>query len=295
MSEAWNPDKVRLQVARDLREIVRLWRGLSDEAEYQAVSHDAGELDPINLAGPAANVEAWTYKIGTARRLGRDDSHINDQTAELHPLLVLATWEDAVRDERDQPTDLKATVERAADYLAKSVDWMLASNEYGDMNFIAIDDLADELRRCRRMLEDVTKEGNREQVSRVWCIADKHRADDDDEDGERVRLHFKPGASVSLDRWVCPDCKARYDYNEFISARRVNLHDEGADRFVLVRDAREVLGIPKPTLDSWITRMVVRAACNIRTRRVEVWWPDVREADAERQRTKELRRAKKAG
>jgi len=290
----WNADDVRLAVHRDLREIERLWELMPEEAEAQATGRDAGSLDAMNLLAPAANLQAWEYRFDAAEVNGLDTGYASDQTAELHPELLLGTWEDAVREERGQATDLRMTIPRACAYLAGSVDWMLSSNEYGDMNFIAIDQMADDLRNCRRMLEDIVSEGMRPEVSRVWCIAAVHDPDDAD-DPERVRLHYRPGSRPELDKWKCPECPATYDYGQFISAQRINLYARGADRFVLVRDAREALGVPKQTMDSWVNRLKVRSVCNLRTKRIQVWWPEVREADAERQRAKALKDVRRAG
>lgn len=285
MSE-WDPNKVRLQMARDLREIVRLWRLLGEEAAEHSNDREMPGGEAMNYLGPAANVEAWQHRYDAVEaaalatdaafetKLGGHD-YAPDQIAEQHPLLVLATWEDVVREERDQPTDLRATVERAADYLRGSLDWMLGVNDWGDLNFLGIDALAADLRKCRRALEDVTKEGDRAEVSRVWCVAEACVP-------ARPRLIRKVTDEGYVNWWVCPTCKSDYDYDEFIRARAINLHSEGAERFVLVTDAIEAVEAKKQTVWSWVRRLKVVAACDIKTRRVMVWWPSVRDAERER-------------
>lgn len=243
MSEGWEPDKVRVQVARDLREIVRLWRLLPEEAAEQGAGRDAGSLDALNLAGPAANLEAWQHRFETAEALDRDTGYASDQTAELHPLLVLATWEDAVRDERDQPTDLRATVERAADYLRDSIDWMLGTNEWGDLNFIAIDQLAEDLRRCRRMLEDVTREGVRDDKGVPCMICGTNL----------VKIW---GDVADEDRWLCRPCDRWSTTDQYHLAVKADAR-RSADRLT-ARDMLEEYRIKPGTLRQWATRGHVR-------------------------------------
>jgi len=161
----WDADKVRVQVARDLREIVRLWRMLPEEAEAQAAGHDPGELDALNLAGPAANLEAWENRFETAERLGRDTTYASDQVAERHVLLVLGDWEERVRHEREQPTDLRTTVPRAADYLGKSIDWIV-------VHFDGAPEMAAEIRVTASMLENVLRDGVRHDASAAACFKD---------------------------------------------------------------------------------------------------------------------------
>ena len=271
----WNPDKVRLNVARELREIVRLWRLLPEEAEARGADREFPGGDALVYLAPAANLEAWEHRYETAESQGLG-AYAADQEAELHPLLVLATWEDAIRDERDQPTDLRATVERAADYIRGSIDWCLDDDADGNMNFIAIDALEAELKKCRRNLEDVLGEGDRAEMSRVWCVKEKCP-------GDRPRLRrMSDTMRGQLDRWQCPECDETYDYDEFMRARAINLHSDGADRFVLVTDAIEAVAAGKPTVMSWVRRLKVVSASDIKTRRMIVWWPDMRQADRER-------------
>lgn len=106
-NQRWDADKVRIDVARDLRAIVEMYEKLPEHAE--AEGDPTGEA--VMLLGHVANVEAFGYRLDAAK----DTSHAADQV-ELDALFVLASWEEVVREERDQPTDLRATVQRAVDY-----------------------------------------------------------------------------------------------------------------------------------------------------------------------------------
>jgi hypothetical protein len=265
--------ELRVQVARDLRAIVTLWRDLPEEAAYRADDKDMPGGDALVMLGPVANLEAWEHRYEAAESAGRDTRYVNDQQAELHPLLVLATWEDAIRDERDQPTDLRATVERAADYVGSSIDWMLATDENGDVNFLGIDQLSIDLRRCRASLENLLHDGDRAEWARVTCI--------NDDCDEKPRLMKVYGDTAADDHHKCPACRARYDYDEFLRAAKVHAASEMADdAWVTVADAAHSISRPANTIRGWI------AAEKLSTQRAPlkpsttyVLWSDVRTAD----------------
>lgn len=180
----WNPDKVRVQVARDLRAIVEMYGKLPAEAEYRG--DPTGEA--VLLLGHVANVEAFGYRLDAAK----DASHAADQI-ELDALFVLGSWEEAVREERDQPTDLRARVDRAADYLRDSLDWMLSDDENGNMHFLGIDQMATELAAVRNHLENVLKAGDRSDKG-VPCMT-----------CSTALVKFW-GESEGEDRWRCKPC-----------------------------------------------------------------------------------------
>lgn len=213
--QRWNPDKVRLDVARDLSSIETMYGHLMDEAIAKADdAHEFPGGDAMNLMGPVANLEAWQHRYDAAEarafasdadmRAGHD--YVYDQVdTEDHPLLVLATWEDAIREERDQPTDLRATVTRAAAYIRSSLDWMLGTNEFGDLNFLGIDALEVDLRRVRHRLETVLHDGVRTERGApcLHCRSPLER-----EQSARTGL---------LDSYRCKGCgrfysKSQYDY-----------------------------------------------------------------------------------
>lgn len=150
----WNPDKIRLAIARDLRAIELLYQGCWAEVLANASNPDIPGGDAMVMRGPVADPEAWSYRELSAA-MGRTDSHgdYEDDNDPQPPLLVLATWSDAIRKERGQDTSLSARIDRECAYIANSVDWMLSTDADGDMNFIAVDDLAADLRAMRSRLQ----------------------------------------------------------------------------------------------------------------------------------------------
>lgn len=283
---AWDPDKIRVQIARDLREIRRLYAGLSVQVYYSAVGHDVANLAALNLLGPAAKLSEWERIFDEAEadyfeRLALGEvteadrpRYADDQVDEYHPLGVLASWEDVVRDELGTATGKPASVKDAAKYLAASIPWMFDCNEFGDMNFIAVDQLAIDLAQCRARLENVLKDGTRAEFTRVRCIAAECET--------HPRLMKLWAAQARWDRYRCPECKTEYDGKQYAQAKAQNLHDEGASRFVRPADASKASGVPKNTMRSWMRRGDVLTALEAPTWNRLVWWPDVRERAVER-------------
>lgn len=275
--------ELRVSIARDLRAILDLWRNLPEEAEYRADDKEFPGGDALVMLAPAANLEAWEHRYEAAEQMGRDTRYVNDQEAELHPLLVLATWEDAIRDERDQPTDLRATVERAADYVGRSVDWMLGVDEYGDQNFLGIDQLSIDLRRCRAMLENLLHDGERAEWTRVTCIHDMC--------DEKPRLMKVYGDTVADDHYRCPACRQPYQFEEYVSAAKIHAASESAaDAWVTIADAAHSIERPARTIRTWINdwKVSTQRAPGVPTT-IYVYWPDIREVDKDAQ-VREARR-----
>lgn len=252
----WNPDRVRLAVARDLSAIVEMCGRLDEEAVEGATGRDPGEVDALNLLGPAANLEAWQHRYERVESASGGDFHARpggadyaaDQVAELHPLLVLATWEDLIREELDQPTDLRATVERAADYIRGKVDWMLGEDENGDINFLGVDALATDLRKCRSMLEGVLVDGIRPDTG-APCI-------------ECGRPLTKVWREVEADDWWT--CKSRdcREHDEPVRADRYKQavkagYLANSDRLTAT-DMLDAYRIKAGTLTGWASKGVVR-------------------------------------
>lgn len=182
----WDADQMRVDIASCLTDIVSLYAALPDEAVARsAEATDFPGGDALNMLGPAANLEAWQHRYEAAEQRGfageADDYASAQVDSEEHPLLVLATWEDLVREERDQPTSKRATVEGAAKYLRDSITWMFGADEYGDMNFLGVDALLAELRKVRSRLEGILHDGIRAEYGApcLYCRKPLERLQDD--------------------------------------------------------------------------------------------------------------------
>lgn len=142
-----------LEAARsDLEAIGSLCASLPAEAAEKGVQSEA-----MMLLGPAADPEAWR-NTATSAMWGRiDASYLEDCRDELHPLWVLGTWEQIWRDHLDHYSIATVTVASAHAYLDMQIGYMAEQVDP------AFDEFARELRGCRAHLEDVLRDGIREQ------------------------------------------------------------------------------------------------------------------------------------
>lgn len=229
-------DRTRLRIARDLRQIERMYADLEIEALYQSDDHLFPGGDALNLAGPVANVEAWQhrYEMAEAHGFGRGQDYADDQVdVDDHPLLVLATWEIAIREERDQPSDLRCTIARAAHYIAGSVEWMIAAN------FGGLEQLLRELSRVRARLEAVLHDGIRH-TRGVPCMTC----------GQALVLVY--GASESLDRWRCRECDEWSTPEQYMLAVKADYRANA--EALTASDIEEAYRVKPGTLRQWAAR-----------------------------------------
>lgn len=249
--ERWNPDKVRVGVARNLRAIVELYEQIPDHA--QSKGDPDGEA--VLMLGHVANPEAFNYRLDAAK----DASHAADQF-EADLLFMLASWEDMIREERDQPTDLRATVQRAADYLRDAVTWMLSDDEDGNTRFLAIDQMAADLARVRSHLENVLKDGIRSDKG-VPCMTCG------------TALVKVWGADDDSDRWHCRRCEKWSTLEQYRLAVRQDFlrHADWLSAEDMATQWRVAVG----TVRQWGNRGYVGKRKNTHTGRIEYRVADV--------------------
>lgn len=293
MSEAWNPDKVRLQVARDLRTIEQLYDDLRTEAVNRAGDpHIPGGAAMVLLAN-GADVEAWGYYQLSAvmgrLNLGKSTKDSEEALAEIlsddlePPLSFLASWADIVREERGgEPATHRATIAGEVMYLRASIDWMLSTKEDGEPWFIQVDDFATRLSQVRTALENVLYAGDRRDYIRARCRLCPN--------APRLYLATPMYSTDSKDdRWCCPDCHEKYDldgvaqcWHTMLSKR---LDSDEAPEWVTILAAAQATGRSMRTIQTW-TRDRYRNGESIGAKvdsRIEdgkrmVHWPQVRAA-----------------
>ena len=223
----------------DLREIVRLSGLMLDEAIEAGVDSEAAML-----AGPAADPEASMW-----RRLASVE-HLADiaDDDDRHPLTVLGTWDMMLREDYEQPTGLRCTIGRAADYLDGQLQ-RLAQDDEQDFPLFA-----SEIRACRSHLEDVLTEGQRRETGApcpACSIAPPlvkryaHWCDRED----CTREHDATGAK---DAWRCPACRAQWSEAEY----RLWVADDYLDNAeeLTAADIELVTGIKANRVRVWAIR-----------------------------------------
>lgn len=196
--------------ARDhLRDIVDLSTAARLVTE---AAHKGTQSEAANLAGPVANPEAWGHVSASivVGRLPRDWQERADH--ELHPLTVLGTWEDVIRDAYDDPTTLRVTIPRAAAYISRRL------HEVARDPYLPFEDLANDLRRCKTHLEVVLHDQGCGDFANVPCFACG---------GDLERKLVKDGFD---DCWTCRRCGQRYTYGQYNFALRARLEAEQSER-----------------------------------------------------------------
>lgn len=240
----------------DLHAIIQLSGNLAGEAIIQGVVSQA-----LMLAGPVADPEGWRHRALSAM-VGRiDAAYLEDCRDERHPLWTLGTWEQIWREFLDHFTEAPITVLSAAQYLDMQMGYM------ADQLDPAFDEFARELSSCRTYLEDVLRDGIREERTRVPCV----------DCGARLVKVFAQKAAD--DRWECRtrSCGRTYNAEEYARASHYHLSDDRADKFVKVSEALGMIDRPEVTLRAWMANGSVKTDRDARTGGLLVWWPDVRD------------------
>lgn len=195
-------EELRLSIGRHLSEIVILYRDLEAEALHRYADKDMPGGEALVMIGPVANLEAFNYRQ-LSELMGRtsDGSGSDDLDSDpAPPLLVLGGWAEVVASERGHNRTERATIEREADYLRDSIDFMLSEDEYGEPVFLAVDELDRDLAGLQNRLEALMKSGTRLTFGApcLHCVG--------------VNLVRVEDAKYGLqDRYFCPSCHRDYD------------------------------------------------------------------------------------
>jgi hypothetical protein len=222
-----------LEAARDdLRAIGDLCDALPEEAVTKGVDSEA-----MMLLGPSADPEAWQHQALSAMfgRLPAD--YLADARDELHPLWVLGTWEQIWRDHLDHDTDELTSLPSAWAYLNMQLGYMSEQPEP------AFDEFARELRQCRAHLEDVLRDGIREERG-APCVQCGTRM---------VRTVTAHGAQ---DVYRCKVCRREVTADQYHYAVGVAYRAHATS--LTAKDLGERLGLKPSVIRVWGSRGLVR-------------------------------------
>lgn len=188
----FDPDKLRLSIARDLRQVEQLCIELHWQIEASPNARDFPGGTALHMAGPGVVLQDWERQYEATEERERWDVKGNDHWTKLdakgnlvpskldpasyqgddeaQPLNVLCFWTRVIREERDQPTNLKPTISREVDYLRKQLDWMLRDDEYGEPMWPEVFEAANDVRGLVRALENTLHAGSRLDRSASSCF-----------------------------------------------------------------------------------------------------------------------------
>lgn len=213
--------KVRIVIARELRQIEQLAADLHVQALATPNDRDFPGGTALHMLAPAAVPQDWDIAYARKETLQRFDPITGEDhwegpispvtgmhTSNLHdpavyqseadaaeqPLNVLGFWTRVIREEREQPTDLKPTLSREVDYIRGSIDWVCRVTTAGEPEWPRCFALATELHTLVRRMEDTLRAGDRIDTDAAPCFQI-------DAGGERcggtlARVNLKPRPCV---------------------------------------------------------------------------------------------------
>jgi len=260
--QPYDRNRSRLRIAQDLSAIEDMFMRLADEAVHRAGDPSMPGGQAMVLLGPGADLEAFGY-AQMSELMGRTDGVTEVALGgDIEPpLSFLASWCDVLRDHRGQePSQRRATIGREVAYLRKSLDWMLGADDDGTLWFEPVIDFEDGLRKVRKAMEAVLRDG--EQVDRgASCLQCDEPLVREWADGD--------GKTEWDDCWVCltRDCpETSYTYAQYLKAMEGEYLNRAA--WLTAQDMERHWRIPKGSLHGWASRDRVRKKRDIHTGRM---------------------------
>ena len=258
-----------VKVAQHLRAIEDMHARLLDHAQAHAKTHPGGNDLPGGEAmaqlGPVANLEAWESRQQATERYARAYTSAPDEDPDeaWSAFQTLRFWSEDWRRERGADYEMVHTVATEAAFLRECLAWAWEQEPHWD-------EFAADVDRARVRLENLLREGERADRSRVTCT----------ECDSAPQLIKVWADRLEADEWKCPACKRRYTEEQRYRAFATQLRSEGADRYVTMPDVRgvfDMIGRARRTVVKWFEpgEEVVRSHCDVATRTTWVWWPDV--------------------
>lgn len=189
-------------VRQNLHQIARRCGALPGEVENRGINGEA-----MMLLGPSVDPEQLGHVQASiaAGRISAD--YLERADHDLHPLLVLGTWDMVWRDalEHDEPAET-VTISLATDYLDRQLSYMAGYPHVPFEDFASA--VHDSLRHLESVLHDQSQ-GDRANVGCFDCGGDLER-----------RLTARDGFE---DWWTCRGCRRRYTQAEYNFALRAKL------------------------------------------------------------------------
>lgn len=216
-----------------LDDIRRMVATLPAEVEHRGIESEA-----MNLLGPVADPESIGHMRASANvgRIPEDWIEVADH--ELHPLLVLGTWQAAYLEAFDHPEpETRVTISGAASYLERNLSY---ASVFEDVPF---EDFARDLRQCRAHMERVLHDGEQVETG-APCMTCR----------VPLRLIRTDGPE---DRWQCPRCREESTDAQYRFAVQ-HLHREHAD-WLTASEVEVLCGIRPATLRKRVERGEVKS------------------------------------
>jgi hypothetical protein len=212
-------------VARTRQDIrfIREWSALLGVAALA----DGVNSQAANLAGPAADVEAWSWRKITAKQGGPWHLSLIEDDDDWHPFTVTTRWHWMVSGAYQHQLPEVLTIVNSAEYLERHLNKIAQDGTDEGPDFR---EMAGELKKCRNHIQNVLHDssarpkgvpcptcvdegkppGRLEREYSHWCTS---------EDCERFHV-----ASDEADVWTCPRNRAHSwshtDYSRWLEERK---------------------------------------------------------------------------
>jgi len=173
---------------------------------------------------------------------------------------LLGQWEDDFRSERSEPAaSTEATVTNTVAYLMPRIGWAGSHHP-------AFDEFARDVRRLRTRLEVTTGRSRRSVHAPALCF--NCGADALEREWTKAGL---------AEDWTCHRCHQTYDHARYFLAIRAALEVSQTNAWGLPEHVAATVARPVATVRRWAATGRVGSACEVATRRLVLWWPDVHE------------------
>lgn len=232
-----------------LRTIGRLCNALPAEVKNRGVEGEA-----MMLLGPSADPEARGYLVASVNA-GRVPAHYLDDptrcpqhdhidcrecpSSELHPLLVLGTWDAVWRDalEHSEPKG-RVTIAGAIRYLDMQLTYM------GGYEHVPFEDFARDVRRCVAHLEAVLHDGEQRETG-APCMKCG------------TALERTWGKDERADGWHCPRCQQSSNREQYSFAVRAEYEEHGIQlaEKLPAKELAARIGVSPSTIRRWASQL----------------------------------------
>jgi len=200
------------------------------------------------IVGPVADVDRWQrrHRLVVNAAIDADETSAAhkalvawtaDNRDEQHPLFVLGGWDLLVTEHLGHERTQRVTIARAADYLRANLTDLAQDGDF------AFEELHRETRACQAYLEEVLRDGEREETGAPCPCG-------------RADLVRKWGVDEAEDCWMCPRCGEIWTHAEY--RLRVTSDYRQHAEALTAKDILAEYRVAEGTVRQWAMRGKVR-------------------------------------